>query len=330
VSRSEVGDTEARRGSLRPVRQRWMARARRTSVRVLKEPLLHFVVAGGILFAAGQLYQSETSVNRIVLTEQHVVQLGNDYALQFGTQPDARALDALIRRDIHDEILYREGLALKLDQVDEIVRRRVVQKMQFLVQDLNPPAEPTNSQLQAYYDAHADMYVIAPRATFSHIYFSPDKGGDVVAEARAKAVLASLPDQTTRAPGRGDLFPDLYDFSAYEPEQVERLFGHTPLLAAVYTGPLTHWPGLSDPAMAGTWSMSMRDKAGRVRRSLPCVMRSGPIIFRPRKTKRIKRGLSASRRNSPSCAKTASQYHEATDPGAVGVFCALGLDGFRA
>jgi peptidyl-prolyl cis-trans isomerase C len=212
-------------------------------VHVLKEPLLHFVVAGGILFAAGQLYQSETSVNRIVLTEQHVVQLGNDYALQFGTQPDARALDALIRRDIHDEILYREGLALKLDQVDEIVRRRVVQKMQFLVQDLNPPAEPTNSQLQAYYDAHADMYVIAPRATFSHIYFSPDKGGDVVAEARAKAVLASLPDQTTRAPGRGDPFPDLYDFAAYEPEQVERLFGHTPLLAAVYTVPLTHWAG---------------------------------------------------------------------------------------
>ena len=79
-----------------------------------------------------------------------------------------------MRRDVHDEILYRQGLALKLDQDDMIVRRRVVQKMQFLMQDLNPPAEPTVAQLQAYYDAHAAKYIKPPRATFSHIYFSAD------------------------------------------------------------------------------------------------------------------------------------------------------------
>ena len=254
----------------RPVRPHWLASARRISLSVLKEPLLHFVVAGGLLFAAGQYYQSQTSANRIVLTQPHIAQLGNDYALQFGSQPDRRTLDALIRRDIHDEILYREGLALKLDQDDEIVRRRIVQKMQFLMQDLNPPPEPTNAQLQAYYDAHASKYVTEPRATFSHIYFSSDKGGDDAAQARAKAVLASLSDKVTRAPDHGDSFPDLYDFSAYEPEQVERLFGRTPFSAAVYSVPLDRWAG---PFRSGYgWHLIYVDaRQGRTRPPLAAV-----------------------------------------------------------
>ena len=218
----------------------WTARAKRIGLKVLKEPLVHFVVAGALLFVAGRIYEQQTSVYRIVLTSKHIAQLGNDYALQFGTQPDAATLTALIRRDVHDEILYRQGLALKLDQDDMIVRRRVVQKMQFLMQDLNPPAEPTAAQLQAYYDAHAAKYVTPPRATFTHIYFSADRPD---AEKRARAVLAGLSDKTTRAPDRGDSFPDLYDFSAYEPEQVERLFGRTPFSAAVYAAAPGHWVG---------------------------------------------------------------------------------------
>jgi len=209
--------------------------------RVLREPLVHFLIAGALLFAAGQFYQSQTSAYRIVLTNQHVAQLANNYALQFGTQPDQHTLDLLIRSDIHDEILYRQGLLLKLDQDDQIVRRRVVQKMQFLLQDLHPPAEPTVAQLQAYYDAHSAKYTMPPRATFSHIYFSLDKSGD--AQARARAVLATLSDKTTRAPDRGDPFPDLYDFSSYEPEQVYRLFGHTPFADAVFATATGHWAG---------------------------------------------------------------------------------------
>jgi peptidyl-prolyl cis-trans isomerase C len=238
-----VSETDPLRGTAalpRPKQLAWGARAKRIFLIVAKEPLVHFVVAGALLFVAGRIYESQTSTYRIVLTPRHIAQLGNDYALQFGTQPDPRTLDALVRRDVHDEILYRQGVALKLDQDDLIVRRRVVQKMQFLMQDLNPPAEPTTAQLQAYYDAHAGKYVTPPRATFSHIYFSADRPD---AEKRARAVLATLNDKNTRAPDRGDPFPDLYDFSAYEPEQVYRLFGHTPFADAVYAVPPGHWAG---------------------------------------------------------------------------------------
>jgi peptidyl-prolyl cis-trans isomerase C len=238
-----VSETNALGGApalARSKRRAWQARAKRIALAVLKEPLVHFIVAGAVLFVAGRIYESETSIYRIALTAKHIAQLGNDYALQFGTQPDANTLAALIRRDVHDEILYRQGLALRLDQDDLIVRRRVVQKMQFLMQDLNPPAEPTAAQLQAYYDAHASKYVRPPRATFTHIFFSADRAD---AETRARNVLSMLSDKTTRAPDRGDPFPDLYDFSAYEPEQVERLFGRTPFSAAVYSAAPGHWIG---------------------------------------------------------------------------------------
>jgi len=216
--------------------------------RLLREPLLHFVIVGTALFVAGRIYQHETTIYKILITPQHVALLGNQYALQFGAPPDSQTLEHLISRDIHDEILFRKGLALKLDRNDQIVRRRIVQKMQFLMQDLNIPAEPTESQLQAYYTKHATRYVKSPRATFSHIFFStdnypPGQDGDSSARQRAVAVLGTLANSRVRAPELGDPFPDLYDFSAYEPAQVNRLFGHSSFSRAVFSAPIRKWAG---------------------------------------------------------------------------------------
>lgn len=220
-----------------------LAAAGRIARRALAEPLVQFLIAGLALFIAGQVYQEQTSIYRIVVTPRHVAQLANDYALQFGTQPDRQTLETLVQRDIQDEMLLRQGEALKLGDGDEIVRRRIVQKMQFVMQDLSPPAEPTDAQLRAYYAAHASRYVTPVRVTFTHIFFSSDKGGDAAAKARAEAALKALPPGVTRAPDKGDPFPDLYDFASYEPEQVDRLFGQSPFAAAVFAAPVGRWVG---------------------------------------------------------------------------------------
>jgi peptidyl-prolyl cis-trans isomerase C len=212
-------------------------------MRILSEPLVHFVAIGLLLFLVGGIYDTNTRVYRITVTPQHVTQLANNYARQFGSRPDRQTLDALVQRDLHDEILYRQGLALKLDRDDEIVRRRIVQKMQFLTQDLNAPREPTEQELRAYYDAHASWYVTPPRVSFSHIYFSDTVGGNAAARARAIAALTTLSNSMKRAPERGDPFPDRYDFAAYEPEQVYRLFGHTSLADAVFSAKPGQWTG---------------------------------------------------------------------------------------
>lgn len=220
-----------------------MGRIRARLLRVVSEPLAQFAVLGIALFICGRLYEAQANIYRIHVTPAHVAQLSRKYALQFGHPPDRPTLDNLLRDDIHDEILFRQGRALKLDQDDEIVRRRVVQKEQFLLQNLRAPAEPTDAQLSAYYDAHPAQYVAPPRATFSHIYFATDRGGDTAALARSRAVLANLAPGATRGPDLGDPFPDLSDFSAFEPEQVARLFGRTPFLDAIYSAPAGRWAG---------------------------------------------------------------------------------------
>jgi peptidyl-prolyl cis-trans isomerase C len=203
---------------------------------MLREPLLHFALAGLVIFLIGRIYQEQTDPHRIMLTPQRTARLARQYALQYGVQPDAATLQKLVAGDVHDEILLREGLELGLDKDDEIVRRRIIQKMQFLLEDLRAPPEPDDARLQAYYRTHLDRYSLPARTTFSHIYFSDNP-------QRAAGVLQHLSRTSGRAPGSGDPFPDLYDFSNYDREQVERLFGHGEFTAAVFTTPPGRWVG---------------------------------------------------------------------------------------
>jgi hypothetical protein len=198
--------------------------------------LLHFVLAGLLIFGIGKIHQEQTDPHRIVLTPQRTARLARQYTLQFGAQPDDATLGKLVDEDVHEEILLREGLELGLDKDDEIVRRRIIQKMQFLLEDLQAPPEPDDARLQAYYHAHLDRYSLPARTTFSHVYFSDTP-------QRAAGVLLHLSRTSGRAPGSGDPFPDLYDFSNYGQEQVERLFGHGEFSAAVFSTLAGRWSG---------------------------------------------------------------------------------------
>ena len=217
--------------------------------KVMREPLVHFVAAGLALFLAKEVLREHSDNRRIIVTAQREAQLANRYVLQFGMRPDAATLAELVKSDVHDEILFREGLALGLDKDDEIVRRRIIQKMQFLMDDLRAPREPTQAQLVGYYQTHAQRYMAPARATFTHIYFSA-AGGDSAARLRAQEALRDLSSGRENDPARipnarelGDPFPDLFDFARYNREQVERLFGRTDFTAAVFASTPGKWVG---------------------------------------------------------------------------------------
>jgi hypothetical protein len=204
---------------------------------------VHFLVAGLLLFIAVGAWRQATSPYRIHITPGRVRQLALDYRLQFGQEPSPAALARLVDTFVDEEVLYRQGILLGLERDDEIVRRRVVQKMQFLEQDRGAPAEPSQAQLQAYYDAHRLRYATPERVSFSNVYFSPDKGGDGAARRRAVDALARLGDRVARAPERGDPFPDLYDYSDFGPDAARRLFGDTAAARALFLVPVGHWAG---------------------------------------------------------------------------------------
>ena len=69
----------------------------------------------------------------------------------------------MVREFIREEVLYREGVALGLERDDVIVRRRIGQKMGFLIGDLAVPSEPDNETLAKYLEANRDKYREPPR-----------------------------------------------------------------------------------------------------------------------------------------------------------------------
>ena len=101
------------------------------------------------------------------MTSADVARLSKQFQLLTKRPPNEDELEGLVQRLIREEVLYREAVSLGLDQDDTIVRRRMVQKMEFLSSELAKEAEPTETELQAWLDANPEKYP-APRTTRLH------------------------------------------------------------------------------------------------------------------------------------------------------------------
>ena len=218
----------------------------RSRVRVwLTEPLLQFTVLGGALFLAWPLIADKVAPpqNRIVITAQQV-QRATDYFYQTHLRlPDPDELQPLIEDEIQTEVEFRQGLALGLDRDDEIIRRRIKQKLEFMTEDVIDQAKPTDAVLQAYLDDHRDQFGAGPSVVFSQIYLDPSRHGDHLAADAAK-LLARL----NAGDGRldygvdSDTLPVPNDFEATALPDVTAMFG-TDFAAALPKQPVGHWSG---------------------------------------------------------------------------------------
>jgi len=194
--------------------------------RVIREPLLHFLIAGVLIFAVYDAFDenaSESSTNTIVIGDAEMQFLRAQHEKLWGRPPADHELAPLVQEFIREEVLYREGVAMGLDQDDVIVRRRIGQKMEFLIGDLAVPVEPDDETLAKYLEANPDKYREPPRLTFTHVYFNVDRRGEQ-ARAAAAAVLAELGDRG-RAPELGDRFALSVDYAGKTAREVDQTFG---------------------------------------------------------------------------------------------------------
>jgi hypothetical protein len=211
-------------------------------VRFLKDPLVHFLVIGACLFAisAWRGESVRAGRERIVVTAEQVTQARDAAAVLQGRPPTAAELAELIEPAVRDEVLYREALALGLDDNDDEVRRRLIEKMSYLTQDLADPAPTSEADLRTFYEALPDRFAVPELVSFDQVFFSPSTRGPALA-SDAEAGLAAL-----RA-GRpaievGDRTPlrDAYDGAPHQ--QVSVLFGAA-LADALFTLPPGDWSG---------------------------------------------------------------------------------------
>ena len=198
--------------------------------RAVREPLVHFVVIGAMLFAI-YAWVSEGrngSSDQIVVSRGQIEQLVVGFTRSWRRPPTQEELRGLVDDHIREEILYREAVAMELDRDDIIVRRRMRQKLEFLTEDLAlQTGLPSEDELQAYFDQHADAYREEPRFSFEHIYFSGDRRGES-ARADATAAVAQLNGKISAAPdidslGDATLLPT--EFYLTTKGEIARMFG---------------------------------------------------------------------------------------------------------
>jgi hypothetical protein len=196
----------------------------------LREPLLHFLLIGGaiyLLYGAFAETAPEETDKTIVVSAGEVEWMQTSWQKRWNRLPTPDELDGLIQQYIRETVLYREALTMGLNKHDQVIRRRLAQKLEFLAKDLVALTPPTDEELVAYFDAHQDRYQEPALYTFTQVFFNPDKRGDTTlddAEA-VKATLTARGDAIEDAGALGDDFMLQSYYPEKDPLEIQKLFG---------------------------------------------------------------------------------------------------------
>jgi len=214
--------------------------------RIFSEPLLQFFILGSLLYLLVSFVQSkrERQSKEIVVDNERIGLLISNYKNQMGVLPTKEQLDAMIENYIHQEIAYREAKKMGLDNDDEIIRRRLSQKFDFLKTDLKEIPLPTGQQLKDFYQNNPSLFQTDGTVNFSHIFFTADNSNDSIAKERAFFVLQQLKNSAVqRAPEKGDKFVLQYDYTEQTPLDIKQSFGDKPILDSLFRAPVHTWIG---------------------------------------------------------------------------------------
>jgi hypothetical protein len=196
----------------------------------LREPLLHFLLIGAaiyLLYGAFAETAPEETDKTIVVSSAEVEWMQTSWQKRWNRPPTTGELEGLIQQYIRETVLYREALTMGLNKHDQVIRRRLAQKLEFLAKDLVALTPPTDEELVAYFDAHQDRYQEPALYTFTQVFFDPDKRSDTTLEdAEAiKVTLMARGDAIEDAGALGDDFMLQSYYPEKDPIEIQKLFG---------------------------------------------------------------------------------------------------------
>jgi hypothetical protein len=210
----------------------------------LREPLVHFIVLGSLFFLLWPLFTASVAPasNRIVISPGQM-QRAIEIFISTHTRPPTEAeIASLAEQEVRAEVEYREGIALGLDRDDEIIRRRIAQKLRFMIEDVAEQATPTDTDLQKFLDTHRDQFGAEPQFAFSQIYLNPSQHTDLAGDAKSLLGKLNQADGRLDYAADSDTLPVPNDFESARPDEITSMFG-ADFAAAIAAQPPGQWAG---------------------------------------------------------------------------------------
>ena len=196
--------------------------------RLLREPLVQFLLLGGLLFLYFEWRGGSggPGSTRIAVTPGLIEHLASGFTRTWQRPPTDAELKGLVDDYVKEEIATREAVGMGLDRDDTIIRRRLRQKLEFLVEDAASASAPTDAELTAWLAKHPQSFRAEPQLSFRQVYVSPERRG-ASAAADAGRLLARLrakgPDVATDGLGDASMLPAEQPLAPLR--EVERSFG---------------------------------------------------------------------------------------------------------
>jgi peptidyl-prolyl cis-trans isomerase C len=192
-----------------------------------QNPLLHFLLLGAGLFLLYQLVRPDASADDIIILDDEAVSRSvGIFQKEWGRQPSREELKGLLESQIKQEVFYRQALKMNLDHNDELIKRRMQQKLSFITSDLASLSTPSEDSLRVYYQQHSVRYQLPAKVRFSQWYFNPDRRSDPLADAvemRKSLQSQGMPQDDTAG---GDSFVFTVAGEPVALPDLERQMGH--------------------------------------------------------------------------------------------------------
>jgi len=209
-------------------------------MRLLREPLFHFLVIGTLLFVLFGMVSgpAPAPVNAIVITPERVTQLASGFGAVRKRQPTDDELRILVDSFVREEVYYREALALGLERDDTVIRRRMQQKMEFLTDNSAALLEPQAGELEEYYQANLARFQQPPAIALTQFFLGQSPKPDRIAEALT--ALRSDNDTDLSSLGEATLLPAELRLSTNV--EIDGMFG-TGFFDGLMQLPVGSWSG---------------------------------------------------------------------------------------
>jgi parvulin-like peptidyl-prolyl isomerase len=215
--------------------------------RWLREPLLHFLLAGAALYVVASWISPAPDV-RVVVDDDALLATLRQRSVAIDEASLREALAVMPPEErarlVHDtaaqEALYREGRALGLDTVDGVVRLRTIQQMRLLLaEEATRGMSVSDDEVRAFYDAHREAYAQPATVGFSHLFFADPDG-----ERRARAALVALREGRTTPAVLGDRFLYQLNYPQIAADDLTGQFGAAFMQALLRLEPGAGWQGV--------------------------------------------------------------------------------------